>query len=66
MKYIPQGYCQLPVVELTERNLRALLAKLDNPQSYRTLIDPDRNIAVRAVPDEAHYTDREPGPAAES
>jgi hypothetical protein len=51
----------LPILELTRRNLLALLAKLEDPTSAQTLIDPDRNIAVRAVADDAHYTDREAG-----
>ena len=50
-------------LELTRRNLTALLAKLDGhpPNSACTLIDPDNKIVVRAVEDEAHYTDRPPG-----
>jgi hypothetical protein len=51
----------LPVLELTERNLWALLEKLTDPNSARTLIDPEHNIAVRAVPNEEHYEDRAPG-----
>lgn len=50
-----------PTVELTRRNLEALLAKLDDPLSARMLIDPDRRIAVRAVENDAHYSDRAPG-----
>ena len=60
MKYIEAD--RLPVVELTRRNLEALLAKLDDPHSARTLIDPDRKVAVRAVPNEEHYAHRAPGP----
>lgn len=64
MKFIPDPH--LPVVELTRRNLTALLAKLDDPDSQRTLISPgfhgDPVIAVRAVEDEEHYADRAPGP----
>lgn len=37
------------VVELSRRNLRALLVKLDDPLSLRTLVDPDGVILVRAV-----------------
>ena len=59
MKFTEQG--DIPVVELTERNLRGLLEKLMDPNSERTLIDPTRRIAVRAVHDEEHYADREPG-----
>lgn len=61
MKYIEQAN-GFPVVELTERNLRGLLEKLEDPNSARTLIDPDHRIAVRAVRDEEHYADRAPGP----
>ena len=50
-----------PLLELTRRNLEALLAKLDDPVSQRVLIDPDHTIAVRAVEDEEHYLDRMPG-----
>lgn len=59
MKYIDQG--ELPIVELTRRNLTALLDKLDDPISRRTLIDPDNKIMVRAVQDDEHYGDRKPG-----
>lgn len=48
-------------LELTRRNLRTLLDKLDDPLSNRMLIDPDWRIAVRAVEDAEHYSDREPG-----
>lgn len=51
----------LPVVELTRRNLMTLLAKLDDPLSARSLIDPDGFVMVRAVEDEEHYKDRAPG-----
>lgn len=62
MKYIPVGmFDGLPTVELTRRNLQTLLAKLDDPSSARTLIDPDWIIAVKAVEDEAHYETRPPG-----
>lgn len=62
MKYIEDSaYGDFPTVELTRRNLQALLDKLDDPISNRTLIDADRRIAVRAVPDEEHYADRAPG-----
>jgi hypothetical protein len=56
----PQGV----EVELTERNLRTLLAKLEDPTSQRTLWKVLRTgevLVVRAVPDDAHYADREPG-----
>jgi hypothetical protein len=65
MKYIKQGdegsLAGYPVLELTRRNLQALLDKLDDPLSQRMLGDPDHNIYVRAVEDNAHYKDRAPG-----
>lgn len=64
MKFIegcPESSRGLPVVELTRRNLIALLTKLDDPLSSRSLIDSEGLIAVRAVEDSAHYADREPG-----
>lgn len=61
MKFIESKYGGMHVIELSERNLRGLLEKLDDPNSARTLVDPDRKIFVKAVPDEEHYSDREPG-----
>lgn len=61
MKYIENSDYGVPVVELSRRNLLSLLAKLDDPLSVRTLIDGDNRLAVRAVPDEEHYSDRPPG-----
>lgn len=64
MKYLgTQPILGRPVVELTRRNLEVLLAKLDDPESQRTIIDPDWMIGVRAVENEAHYDAeaREPG-----
>lgn len=62
MKYITSEIIgDLPVVELTRRNLIVLLEKLDDPLSLRTLVDGDDKIAVRAVEDEEHYADRDPG-----
>lgn len=58
MKYIPGD---IPTVELTRRNLEVLLQKLDDPLSNRTIIDGDNRIYVRAVENDAHYSDREPG-----
>lgn len=52
---------EVATLELTRRNLRALLAKLDDPRSARTLISPCGRLAVRAVEDEQHYADRAPG-----
>lgn len=49
------------VIELTRRNLRLLLLKLDDPLSDRTLIAPGSRVEVRAVEDEAHYAERAPG-----
>lgn len=53
-------------IELTRRNLTTLLDKLDQPDSARTLIDPDRKIEVVAVPDVAHYLMRPPGPVVDT
>ena len=62
MKYIDRDHTgYLPMVELTRRNLQALLDKLDDPLSERTLIDPTYRIAVKAVEDSEHYSDRAPG-----
>ena len=49
MKYIEQGR----IVELTARNVTALLAKLDDPFSARTLVSPDGQMMVRSVADES-------------
>jgi hypothetical protein len=65
MKYILTGNeTGLPTVELTRRNLLALLAKLDGnpPNSKCTIIDPQEKVAVKAVENEEHYFDRDPGP----
>jgi hypothetical protein len=63
MKYLTGG--DLPVLELSRRNLTTLLEKLDDPNSARTLLSPGLPgapmIAVRAVEDEEHYADRAPG-----
>jgi hypothetical protein len=62
MKYLkPHRPGEVPVVELTRRNLVALLEKLDDPKSARTLVDRTDRIAVRAVEDVEHYADRAPG-----
>lgn len=61
MKFIEGDGGKLPVLELTRRNLTALLDKLDDPASRRTLTDPDNNIRVTAVEDAEHYSDRPPG-----
>jgi len=65
VKFIPDGEVQgmqIPVLELTRRNLEGLLAKLGDPNSARTLIDPSNTIAVRAVNDSEHYKTRDAGP----
>lgn len=63
MKYIHDT--EPPVLELTRRNLVALLAKLDDPLSVRTLRSPgmpdEPEILVTAVEDAAHYGDRPAG-----
>ncbi len=65
MRYIPADpnvVLDIPVLELTRRNLEVLLAKLDMPESARTLIDSESAIAVRAVENSAHYGKRPAGP----
>ena len=53
------------VLELTRRNLQALLDKLDDHASVRTLAKVQEGgggvILVRAVEDAEHYSDRPPG-----
>lgn len=51
-------------VTLSRRNLLALLAKLDEPHSLRTIIRDcgDLVLVVRAEDDPVHYAAREPGP----
>lgn len=60
MRYM-QFTLETPVLELTRRNLEALLAKLDDPESARTLVSPCGRISVRAVEDKVHYSNRKPG-----
>lgn len=63
MKFYEAG--GIPVVELTRRNLQALLDKLDDPLSNRMLGKTGEDLAsyifVKAVEDEEHYSDRAPG-----
>lgn len=56
VKYIEEGR----IVELTARNIAALLAKLDDRLSARTLQSPCRQLLVRAVQDDGERggTDR--------
>jgi len=61
VKFI-DGWNTLPTLELTRRNLETLLAKLDDPNSERVLIDGDQRIAVKAVENDEHYKTRQPGP----
>lgn len=62
MKYISsEDSLDLPVLELTRRNLTTLLEKLDDPLSHKMLKDGEDNIIVRAVEDDEHYSDRAPG-----
>lgn len=53
------------VLELTRRNLQALLDKLDDPLSARTLAKVQEGgggvVTVVAVEDAEHYSDRPPG-----
>jgi hypothetical protein len=54
-----------PVLELSRRNLQALLDKLDDPLSSRTLITPgvpgEPFMLVMSVEDDQHYANRAPG-----
>jgi len=62
MKLLTGG--TVPIVELTRRNIEVLLAKLGDPESQRTLVlteDGREVCAVRAVENDEHYADREPG-----
>lgn len=66
MKFIPLDLEKMPPgpafrLELTRRNLEALLAKLDDPESARTLIDPTNAVEVVAVENAEHYGERPPG-----
>jgi hypothetical protein len=51
-------------VELTRRNLQALLAKLDMPDSACTIYKQSEagTVVLTAVENEEHYADRTPGP----
>lgn len=58
------GGGEIHTLELTRRNLQALLDKLDDPRSAATLGKTGEHegyIFVKAVEDEAHYSDRAPG-----
>lgn len=52
-------------LELSRRNLEILLAKLDDPLSARTITklgaDFKSRVTVKAVENEEHYSDRQPG-----
>jgi hypothetical protein len=65
MRYIPGDTNRAPRLELSRRNLTALLDKLDDPASARTLVSPglpgEPVIVVMAVEDSEHYSDRAPG-----
>jgi hypothetical protein len=50
----------LPVVVLSERNVRALYHKLTMEGSYRTLIAPDEAFIVTVEDDALHYANRTP------
>lgn len=57
MKYIQETQ----TLELTRRNLEALLAKLDDPLSARTLTDGETGFHVHAVENVDHYENCVPG-----
>lgn len=55
---------RLVEVILSERNLRALLSKVQRPDSQRTLIKSEAEngtLIVKAEPDDEHYAGRKPG-----
>lgn len=47
-------------VILSKRNLLALLHKVDDPTSFKTITH--RGLIVRVEPDDVHYGGRTPGP----
>ena len=54
-------------IVLSRRNLLALLAKLDQPGSARTIMggmacEGVEGLMIRSEDDAAHYADRAPGP----
>lgn len=63
MKVVPGTGGTMVGVELTRRNLTALLAKLDGnpPDSACTLTDSTGTVYVKAVENAEHYSDRAPG-----
>lgn len=61
MKYIEGQRGTMAVLELSRRNLEVLLAKLDDPTSVKTILAPTGEIAVVAVENEEHYSERTPG-----
>lgn len=61
MKFIEESDHGIPVVELTRRNLEALLMKLDIEGSACTLVSGCGRVAVKAVENDAHYKNRPPG-----
>lgn len=67
MKYIPGDPDKglVPIIELSRRNLRTLLDKLNDPFSARMLGSPagpgEPYVLVKAVEDSEHYSDRAPG-----
>ena len=51
-------------VTLSRRNLRALLVKLGDPDSKKTIsrdVEPGMRLYVRAESDDEHYAERVPG-----
>lgn len=57
MKYLEEdavGAMIMPVVELTEQNLLALLHRLKHADARKYIVDSNCRIAVRVVPTESH------------
>lgn len=67
MKYVAPKEGNYARLELTRRNLEALLAKLDDPASARTLMKQEDHgegnewVEVVAVEDDTHYKVRAAG-----
>lgn len=61
MRYVKSDGTVPVTVELTQRNLAALLAKLDDPRSSRSLVDGTESVLVQSVEDGKARLDEAPG-----